>query len=303
MIATARAWVKAETQRMRDDRLDAINRRFMDTWERLRRSSAVELNPLELKSANSRREAKPTCSVDGHPAKARGVLSQGELHAVALSMFIPRAMQADSPFGFLMIDDPVQALDHSKVDGLAEVLSQLAAERQVVVFTHDDRLPEAAARLGLPAEVLQVHRDTGSKVSVTVCSDPVKRALDDAWSLAKDDEAPATIRIRAVAGCCRTAVEQSGLRRYRRTSSKTVAELDEELQDSVSYWDAVALGIWGRRMPSSTADSVRRRFGARAMEVLSALNNAGHDELARWRPTDLVDDTRRWIGEMFGAGR
>ena len=51
-----------------------------------------------------------------------GVMSQGELNALALSLFFPRMMLAESPFRFLVIDDPVQAMDPLKVDGLARVL-------------------------------------------------------------------------------------------------------------------------------------------------------------------------------------
>jgi hypothetical protein len=46
------------------------------------------------------------------------VMSQGELNALALSLFLPRMMLAQSPFRFLVIDDPVQAMDANKVDGL-----------------------------------------------------------------------------------------------------------------------------------------------------------------------------------------
>ncbi len=48
-------------------------------------------------------------------------------------------------------------MDPAKVDGLAHVL-EVAKARQVIVFTHDDRLPEAARRLRLDARVLEVTR-------------------------------------------------------------------------------------------------------------------------------------------------
>jgi DNA-binding PucR family transcriptional regulator len=70
-------------------------------------------------------------------------MSQGELHSLALSLFFPRATLDESPFRFVVIDDPVQSMDPSKVDGLARVLERAGKQRQVIVFTHDDRLPEA----------------------------------------------------------------------------------------------------------------------------------------------------------------
>src|ERR671920_1045936 len=85
-------------------------------------------------------------TVDGAPASAFGVMSQGELSALAVSIFLPRASLPDSPFGFMVIDDPVQSMDPAKVDGLARVLEKVAVERQVVVLTHDDRLAESVRR-------------------------------------------------------------------------------------------------------------------------------------------------------------
>lgn len=88
-------------------------------------------------------------------------MSQGLL-ALSVSVFLPRAGLDESPFRFSVIDDPVQSMDPAKVDGLARVLADAAATRQVVVFTHDDRLPEAVRRLKLPATVLQVTRRSRS---------------------------------------------------------------------------------------------------------------------------------------------
>ena len=56
-------------------------------------------------------------------------MSQGELHALGLALFLPRATAAESPFGFVVIDDPVQSIDPAKVDGLARVLSSVAQSR------------------------------------------------------------------------------------------------------------------------------------------------------------------------------
>ncbi|MGI8814679.1 MAG: hypothetical protein ACR2G2_05165 [Pseudonocardia sp.] len=47
----------------------------------------------------------------------------------------------------MVLDDPIQAMDPSKIDGFVRVLESLAATRQIVVFSHDDRLPEAVRRL------------------------------------------------------------------------------------------------------------------------------------------------------------
>jgi predicted ATPase len=52
-----------------------------------------------------------------------------------------------------VIDDPVQAMDPAKVDGLARVLEKAAADRQVIVFTRDNRLVEPIRQQWLPAVI------------------------------------------------------------------------------------------------------------------------------------------------------
>ncbi|MEP7246125.1 MAG: hypothetical protein ABI885_20925 [Gammaproteobacteria bacterium] len=43
-------------------------------------------------------------TVDGSPAQALGVMSQGGLHSLAISLFLPRAPLAGSLFRFIAID-------------------------------------------------------------------------------------------------------------------------------------------------------------------------------------------------------
>ena len=77
-------------------------------------------------------------------------MSQGELHALALSLFVPRATLAESPFRFVVIDDPVQSMDPARGRRPRPRARRARPRtRQVVVFTHDDRLPEAVRRLGI----------------------------------------------------------------------------------------------------------------------------------------------------------
>ena len=141
----------------------------------LGRGSSVSLDDLELTGrANARRFSLAT-SIDGHGGAALAVMSQGELNALSLSLFLARAVLPESPFGFLVIDDPVQAMDPVKVEGLARVLAEAARERQVIVFTHDERLPAAVRRLRIEHRVRwQVRRRERSAVSCTAC--PQSRA-------------------------------------------------------------------------------------------------------------------------------
>ena len=75
---------------------------------------------------------------------------------------------------------PVQAMDPATVEGLAKVLHETAVHRQVIVFTHDDRLADALRRLMLPTTILEVVRREGSKIEIEPNLDPLQRYLADA---------------------------------------------------------------------------------------------------------------------------
>ena len=117
-------------------------------------------------------------------------MSQGELNCLALSLFLPRARMAESPFRFIVIDDPVQAMDPVKVEGLARVLGNVAKDRQVVVLTHDDRLPQAVRRLDMEATIIELVRREQSVVELRAAFDPVRRHIEDALAVAQSKNLP-----------------------------------------------------------------------------------------------------------------
>jgi ABC-type lipoprotein export system ATPase subunit len=145
-LKKAEAWLKAAAAQLRNERFAPIADEAAELWRLLRQRSNVQLGRIELEGTGTRRKVTLDVTVDGVAGAALGVMSQGELHALALSLFFPRATLDESPFRFIVVDDPVQSMDPSKVDGLARVLERAARARQVVVFTHDDRLPEVRRR-------------------------------------------------------------------------------------------------------------------------------------------------------------
>ena len=156
-LKSAEDWLK-DDQRARSgaERFEPIATEAIAHWAALRQQSSVELERVMLEGTGNQRRVDLMVTVDGVEGAALGVMSQGELHAIALSLFLPRATLPESPFRFVVIDDPVQSMDPARVDGLARVLADVAKTRQVVVFTHDDRLPEAVRRLEH-----RRHRDRG----------------------------------------------------------------------------------------------------------------------------------------------
>jgi recombinational DNA repair ATPase RecF len=246
-LKKAEEWVKATGEAIRNERFDPIATRSIRIWEQLRLQSNVTLGRITLESSGKRRRVDLHVQVDGVDGAALGVMSQGELHCLALSLFIPRATLAESPFRFIVIDDPVQSMDPARVDGLARVLEAAAKDRQVIVFTHDDRLPEAVRRLGIDAHAIEVTRREGSVVQLRPGRDPVSRNIEDAMSVAKTEGLPAAAAKRVIPGLCRVAIEAActeAVRRRRLARGERHADVEDLLAGCSGTKTFVSLALF-----------------------------------------------------------
>jgi len=61
------------------------------------------------------------------------VFNVGDITAVALCLFLASAMRASHDAGFILLDDPTQNLDEEHEKRLADILAEVAKDRQVVV--------------------------------------------------------------------------------------------------------------------------------------------------------------------------
>ncbi len=293
----AEDWLKEQTAAIRDERMAPLGKRAQLIWNELRQQSNVDLGVIQLAGSSTSRHLRLAVTVDDVPGAALGVMSQGELHALGLSLFIPRAALDGSPFRFMIIDDPVQAMDPAKVDGLARVLAKVATVRQVIVFTHDERLPEAVRRLQIDATVLEVQRRAQSAVTVRVAEDPIKRYLADAWALAKTKEVPPDIARDLVATCCRSALEAASQLKVRRTLSAKGfgrAQIDAQLAEARLTHDMVSLAMFGEVRKHADLYKRLNREGAWAAETLRSCKAGAHGAGVGELPV-LVADTRRLV--------
>jgi ABC-type branched-subunit amino acid transport system ATPase component len=279
-IGAARDWLKMATEEIRSNRLAPFARRSQDVWEQLRQESNVELSGMRLDGSSTRRRVVFPATVDGTPTQAMAVMSHGELQALGLAVFLPRACADDSPFRYLIIDDPVHSMDPSKVDGLAQVLASLAATRQVIVFTHDNRLPEAICRLQIDATMWEVARREGSVVELRKNLDPVTRYLDDARALASTADLPDEVRRPVVAGFCRSAIEAAcheRIRRERLGRGERVVEVDALLEGAHTLSQTMALALFGdASQGAGVLPGLNNRFGRWAGDALQACQQAVH---------------------------
>jgi hypothetical protein len=289
-LKRAEAWLKKAAAGIRDDRFAPIAEKAASIWGHLRQQSHVELGRIQLTGDGTRRRVVLDVTVDGVAGAALGVMSQGELHSVALSLFVPRATLPESPFRFIVVDDPVQSMDPARVDGLARVLEGASADRQVLVFTHDDRLPEAVRRLDIPAEILEVTRREGSVVEVRRSLEPVGRYLEDALAVAGTAGLPSSAAAQVVPGLCRLALEavcMELLRRRRLTRGEAHADVERLLRDAGSLTGLASLALFDDvgRGPD-VLERLRREAGAPLAETFRRCETT--DEVASAEAVDLV---------------
>jgi ABC-type lipoprotein export system ATPase subunit len=302
LVQSAAEFMKETLSRLRNRALTRLKDEARDIWAALRQESNVELGAIELKSTGTRRRVELRADVDGAEAQALGVMSQGELHALALALFLPRATMKGSPFRFILLDDPIQAMDPAKIDGFVQVLTELAKERQVIVLSHDDRLPQAVRQMRVDARILEVCRNAHSALQVTPCSDPARRFLDDAFAVAKDSHVPDDVRMRVIPGLCRMAVEAAARDVYmarRFTAGDTRVDVEAAWQETTTTRQRLALAVHGEKAADLSAwlnAKPARRSGH------MVVTKGAHEGIRR-EPMHAVRDVERIVEDLRAGGR
>lgn len=303
-IKRVETWLKAANDDLRNERLRPFAEGTASLWSQLRQESNVDLVKMVLTGTNTSRAVDIQVTVDGQPAPGPGVMSQGEINALGLSIFLPRATSDDSPLRFVVIDDPVQAMDPSKVDGMARVLSEVAKDRQVVVFTHDDRLPDALRHLDLPADIIEVTRRPGSVVELRKAWDPARSLLDDAWRLAAGQDIPAAVAGRVIPGLCREAVEEvcfETTRRRRLAAGARHDTVEEILSGTVKLLPRLALAIYDDPARGGEVYTwLNTKIARWAGDLASELNKGSHGD-STLDPKNLVRDTEKLVERLRSA--
>jgi len=185
-------------------------------------------------------------------------------------------------------------MDPAKVEGLARVLQEVSQSRQVLVFTHDDRLPEAVRRLGIPARILEVTRRPGSVVQVRPTLTPVEQQLKDAYDMCADDALPENVAARVVPGMCRLAVEAAfteAIRRRKLRAGKRHADVQAEVESADKLSKKAALAMFGDAARGGEVLPLLDRWRPAAATTYRVLNKGAHSE-HRGPLRSLVKDAR-----------
>jgi recombinational DNA repair ATPase RecF len=301
-VHAAANWVKENIATLRNQRMEPLAKGARAIWAKLRQESNVELGAISLEGQNTRRRVELLADVDGEETQALSVMSRGELHALALALFLPRATMQASALRFVVLDDPVQAMDPAKVDGFAHVLVEIAQDRQVVVFSHDDRLADAVRRIDPHARIVEVTRAGNSEVQITDSRTPAYRYIEDARALASDKALDPGVKAKVLPGLCRFALEAATYdvfvrARYlaghdrastedtwssaKKTIKKLALALHDDADKDVSPWRDAS--TWRKATLDTCARGVHAGLGSNPHGAVNDLEKTVADVLGRQR--------------------
>lgn len=121
-----------------ETRLARAGKIIDEYFGKLSRNPAVKQLKLNVTAdKRTRRNSYEITDQDGKDLTP--ILSQGDLNALALAIFLGLAAAADdgASFGFLMLDDPSQSFGTEHKKQLAQVLDQVARRKRLIISTMD----------------------------------------------------------------------------------------------------------------------------------------------------------------------
>lgn len=139
---------------------DAFVQRFNDELKAL---GASRIKVKLIKSKVSKGKVLHTLQLDGAGNNLNEVLSEGENRIVSIAAFLAdvtgRAYQA--PFIF---DDPISSLDQDYEEAVVQRICTIAAQRQVIIFTHRISLlglvQEYAKKISIEPEIICIREES-----------------------------------------------------------------------------------------------------------------------------------------------
>jgi hypothetical protein len=240
--------------------------------------------------------AKPPRGVD-----ATRAMSAGQRNALSLAAYLPRATQAGSPFGFLILDDPIHAFDTWRVRYLAKELIRLAESFQVIVFTHDDRLwREVRAMGGRPSHIrMERRRGEPSRVVVKDITRPGQLLLEDLDKILKGEQrnqiGTDEARTAMTLALCRQALDVEIVTQLE-ILGRRLGKHDDDLERDLT-------GVFTTQQQLDLLNDYARQAQRPQVdyspfqETINALNAGAHGETVA-ESLRRVDDARRLIARI-----
>ncbi|MCL4446636.1 MAG: AAA family ATPase [Actinobacteria bacterium] len=193
---------------LRKERTEALQERTAKRVQHLLADAGLTVRSISI------RGTKASIEVLDQEQKSvtLAMLSAGQRNAVLLAPLL--AASGPSPFGFLILDDPIHSFDQMRVDRVASILAEMASDRRIIVLTHDERLREHLAAIGTHCDIRIVERDP---LEGTVTVKPVEQMwevlLQDAASVLRlttsEGANETTSSTNIVRGLCRQALDNA----------------------------------------------------------------------------------------------
>ncbi|MEX2447707.1 MAG: AAA family ATPase [Solirubrobacterales bacterium] len=135
--------------------LERLEPTFAEVFERLNPNPAFTELHARQDVFRNRNQIVPVVRDPDHGVDANPLLvfSEGQLNVVALSYFLGMALNArEGALPFLVLDDPLQALDVLAILGFSDLCRRIRDTRQLIVTTHDRRFADVLVRKLSPRE-------------------------------------------------------------------------------------------------------------------------------------------------------
>ena len=169
----------------------------------------------------------------------------------------------------------------------------------MIVFTHDDRLPEALRRLQINATILGVTRRPKSVVEIRTALDPVRAHIEDALALVHTTELPREIAA-SRARLLPVALEASFIRLYRRkhlSNGGAHQEVEEALREADTLNKLASLAIYDSKDRAGEVMGRLNKFGGWAGDAFKICKEGVHAGFAG-DLRGLIDDSERLAAKI-----
>jgi energy-coupling factor transporter ATP-binding protein EcfA2 len=147
-----------------------------DLYDRLNRGANVVFDHMEPGTDSMKLHATSF----GTPMSAAANLSECQLNCLGLAMWLMRATTPSSPFGFVLLDDPVQSMDDDHTEAfISDIVPHLLDNlgKQVIVLSHVKRITERLRELNGARRVKLYHYESYERTGPTVTEQIALRML------------------------------------------------------------------------------------------------------------------------------
>jgi DNA repair exonuclease SbcCD ATPase subunit len=137
--------ISEASREVAQEKVAVAGARIDDYFRRISNNPAVTKVKFQL-DVDSRAGLNSYMFTDQDGKDLTPVLSQGDLNAMALSIFLGMACskQTNQRLGFVILDDPSQSLSFGYKERLVEILNEVLTERMVILASMDKELQDLA---------------------------------------------------------------------------------------------------------------------------------------------------------------